>query len=177
MNLEINIKVPVGEGVSVSQQTQRETTAAAGPPAITEITQPEAGVSGGEVLPPSLSELGLVPERREPAPAPAVPPPSLSELGLTEAVPVAEVEHEPPSLAMLEPIGGAAATAEAAAAPPSLEELGVAGESVTDEMAPPSVEELEAIAGQSPPESEELPTKPETMQPKARGRAQKRSPG
>lgn len=167
MDLEINIKVPLGAGVSVSQQTEPGAEAVVEPPQMPELLGVEADIGSGEAPPPSLAELGLEPVVRQPEPSTEVAPPSLAELGLTaEAAPADE--PEPPSLQMLEAESGEAVS-EAFAAPPALEELGVETAYDTEEMEPPEVVELEAILAEGFPSPKE--PRPAKKAPARKGRA------
>ena len=139
MNLEINIKVPIGAGVSVTQDAQAASEPYHEPPPIAELTSP---ASAAQSAPPSLEELGLVPGFQEPELPADAGPPSLAEFGLAEDEALAAAEVGPPSIEMLEGYGGVAELEEAAA-PPSLEEMGLAEAPAEEDAEPPPVETLE----------------------------------
>lgn len=173
MNLEINIKVPLGAGVSVSQRTEPDIEAEFEPPPIPELHWVETDIGSGEAPPPSFAELGLDPVVRQPEPTSEAPPPSLAELGLTAEGPGPVIEPEPPSLQMLE-AESEAAVSEVSAAPPALEELGVETAYDTEEMAPPAVEGLEAMMENVPSSPDELA--PAKKTPARKGRSTRKAP-
>ena len=142
MNLEITIKVPLGQAVSVSEQIQQDGGSEHVPPTVAELSNPQASsMSWESPPPPSAAELGLNLETeasQQEATAEA-PPPSLSELGVVDSGPIAE--HAPPSLQMLEP----GDTPDFS--PPAPEMLGTESDADTMDVAPPSIEELQMAMG------------------------------
>lgn len=161
MDLEINIKVPLGAGVSVTQNAQPASEADFAPPPISELVPSETSAPA-VAPPPSLEELGLAPEPRTDADS-VMAPPSLRELGLDEAAAPAE-EAEPPPLEMLEGIG--AVGSDEAMLPPSLEELEIGETAVPEDLAPPSLEALGMAA---------TPAEPTTGAPRPAGRSARKA--
>ncbi len=151
MNLEITIKVPLGQGVSVSEGTQAVSDLGQEPPSVAELSRPETEATFQEAPPPppSVGELGVEweGESSEQEAMAEAPPPSVSELGLAESGPVAE--PEPPSLQMIESRDAVGAV------PPGPEMLEVESGSDTEGVAPPSLEELQAMADEEPAPFEE----------------------
>jgi hypothetical protein len=141
MNLEINIKVPLGgAGVSITEGATANvpiSEPSAIPEPMSDLLPPPFEM---DVLapPPHIGE--LVEESTAPEPTAEPEPPPLLDLDGIDSM----VEAAPPSIASLEMWTGAVVSGSSES-PPSPEELGLAASLDTVDLEPPAVEELMAM--------------------------------